>query len=249
MPERIALVTGAARGIGAATAKLLASLGYDVAISYAGNRAAADSVLAAVEAAGRRGLAVQSNAGAPDDVSALFEAVDRKLGPLTALVNNVGITGGFARLDETDPAIIRRVIDVNIAGTILASREAVRRMSTRHGGAGGTIVNISSQAAIYGSPGEYVHYAASKGAVNSFTIGLAREVAGDGIRVNAVSPGLTETDIHADGGRPDRVARLGPGIPMGRAATAEEVAGAVAWLLSAAAGYITGIVLPVAGGR
>lgn len=245
---RIALITGGSRGIGAACARKAAATGCDVALSYLDNAQLAEDVAAEIRASGQRALAVQADMAVEADIARLFETVDRELGVLDVLVNNTGITGGFARVADVTGDTVRRVIDTNVTGTILCCREAVRRMSTRGGGHGGVIVNLSSGAAFTGSPDEYVYYAASKGAVNSLTVGLAREVAGDGIRVNAVAPGTTATDIHADAGRPDRLAQVASALAIGRVATPEEVAEAVVWLMSDAASYVSGAVLPVMGG-
>ena len=244
-----AIVTGGSRGIGAAIAKLLGANGYSVAVNYARDQAAAQSVVDDLTGAGSRAIAIQGDVSREADVSRVFETSESQLGPVSALVNNAAITGGFARVDQIDGARLTEMLAVNIAGTILCAREAVRRMSTRHGGAGGAIVNISSIAARTGSADEWVHYAASKGAVNSFTIGLAREVATEGIRVNAVAPGLVDTGLHAANGEPGRLARLSPTIPMKRAGTAEEIAQGVLWLLSDAASYVTGTILEIGGGR
>jgi NAD(P)-dependent dehydrogenase (short-subunit alcohol dehydrogenase family) len=244
-----AIVTGASRGIGAAIAKLLAVNDYSVAVNYAEDGAAARGVVDALIEAGRRTVAIQGDVACETDVLRLFETAERELGPVRALVNNAAITGGFARVDEVDAEKLARMLAVNVTGTILCSREAVRRMSTRHGGAGGAVVNISSLAARTGGSGEWVHYAASKGAVDSFTIGLAREVATEGIRVNAVAPGLVETGLHAANGEPGRLKRLSPSIPMQRPGTPEEIAQAVLWLLSDAASYVTGTILEAGGGR
>jgi NAD(P)-dependent dehydrogenase (short-subunit alcohol dehydrogenase family) len=249
MSEKILLVTGASRGIGAAVARQAAREGYRVAINYVSDAAAAEKAVAAVEKAGSKALAVKADVSRADEVKRLFEEIDKKLGRLTHLVNNAGIVGRSSRLDAADPAMIRQVIDLNVTGAILVAREAVRRMSTMHGGEGGAIVNLSSAAATLGSPGEFTWYAASKGAIDSFTLGLARELAKEGVRVNAVSPGLIETDIHASGGEPNRVARMGPLIPMSRAGSADEVAEAILWLLSDKASYVTGANIRVAGGR
>ena len=243
------IVTGAGRGIGAATAKLAGARGYAVAVNFLQNEAAANSVVAEIEAAGGSALAVQGDIGIEADILRLFEIATSKLGPLTALVNNAALTGGFSRVEDIRLETIERVLAVNVTGTMLCCREAVRRMSTQHGGEGGGIVNISSTAVHQGSPGCWAHYAATKGAVNTFTRGLAREVATEGIRVNAVAPGLVDTDLHADNGAPDRVAEMAPQIPMLRGGTPEEVAEAVVWLLSDAASYTTGSILEVAGGR
>ncbi len=243
------IVTGGSRGIGAAIAKLLGANGYNVAFNYASNEAAARSVLDHLTRAGTRTVAVQADVSREADILRLFEIAQRELGPLRALVNNAAITGGKARVDEIDGAKVTEMLAVNVTGTMLCAREAVRRMSTRHGGAGGAIVNISSLAARTGSADEWVHYAASKGAVNTFTIGLAREVAAEGIRVNAVAPGLVDTGLHAANGEPGRLSRLNPTIPMKRAGTAEEIAQGVLWLLSDAASYVTGTILEIGGGR
>lgn len=245
----IALVTGGGRGIGAATARLLASRGYDVAISYVANEAAAAGVVRDIEASGRRGLAVRADSASEAETERLFETVDRGLGRLTALVNNVGLTGRAGRLDEASAETIRQVMDANVLGTIWGCRAAVRRMSTRCGGAGGAIVNVSSIASTLGSPNYYVWYAASKGAVDSLTVGLAREVVAEGIRVNAVAPGIIDTGIHDSSGLPGRVEKEAHLIPMGRAGQPEEVAEAIAWLLSDAASYVTGDIMRVSGAR
>ena len=243
------LVTGGSRGIGAATARLAASRGWDVAINYTRDAAAAGAVAAGVRAAGRRALVLQADVGVDAEVVAMFAAIDQAWGPLGGLVNNAGVVDVAARVDAMDAARLQRMFAINVLGTMACAREAVRRMSTAHGGAGGVIVNLSSAAARLGSPGQYVDYAAAKGAVDVFTLGLAREVAGEGIRVNAVRPGIIETDIHASGGQPERVAQIGPQVPMRRAGTADEVAQAIVWLLSADSSYTTGSVLDVAGGR
>ncbi len=239
------IVTGASRGIGGAVARLAAARGYRVAVNYSKDGAAADALAREIGHA----IAVQADVGDESQVVRLFEAAERELGPVRALVNNAAITGGFSRVDSIDAATAMEVLRVNVIGTMLCSREAVRRMSTRHGGSGGAIVNISSLVARTGGSGEWVHYAASKGAVDSFTIGLAREVAGEGIRVNAVAPGLIDTSLHAAAGEPGRVNRMAPAIPMGRGGTPEEVAEAVVWLLSSAASYVTGSILEAGGGR
>jgi len=249
MTDKILLITGSSRGIGAATAKMAAREGYRVAINYASDRKAAEATAAEVEKAGGKALIVKADVARNDDIRTLFEEIDKKLGRLTHLVNNAGIVGRVSRLDAADPAMIRGVIDLNLTGAILVAREAVKRMSKANGGAGGAIVNLSSAAATIGSPGEFTWYAASKAAIDAFTLGLARELAKEGVRVNAVSPGLIETDIHAAGGQPDRVARMGPLIPMARAGTAEEVGETILWLLSEKASYVTGANIRVSGGR
>ncbi len=247
--EQVLVVTGASRGIGAATAWLAAARGYAVAVNYSRDRAGAEAVAAAIEAAGGRAAALKADVSDERQVEGLFAAAESALGPVTALVNNAGFTGPTGRLDATSADIIRRVIDVNVFGTIWCCREAVRRMSTRHGGAGGAIVNLSSGAASIGSPGIYVWYAGTKGAVDSFTVGLAKEVARDGIRVNAVAPGFVNTRIHADSGMPSRLEEEAPREPLGRAAEPEEIAEPILWLLSPAASFTTGAILRVAGGR
>lgn len=246
---RAVIVTGAGRGIGAAVARLVGAHGYPVAVNFARDAAAAQEVVRAIAAAGGRAVAIQGDVAREEDVMRLFETAERELGPIEGLVNNAGVTGGFARVEALTADALARVLAVNVAGTILCAREAVRRMSTRHGGTGGAIVNVSSGAARLGGAGEWVHYAASKGAVNSFTIGLAREVAAEGIRVNAVAPGLIETDLHAASGEPGRPERLRPSVPMQRSGTANEVAEGVLWLLSLAASYTTGTILEIGGGR
>jgi len=243
------IVTGASRGIGAAIATLAGERGYAVAVNFATSEGEAKKVVNEIVAAGGRAIAIQADVSREEDIARMFETAERDLGPIKALVNNAAITGGFARVEEVSSAALAAVLAVNVNGTILCSREAVRRMSTRLGGSGGAIVNISSRAAHTGSPGEWVHYAASKGAIDSFTIGLAREVATEGIRVNAVAPGLVDTGLHAANGDPGRLQRLMGTIPMGRAGTPNEVAEAVLWLLSSAASYATGAILQVGGGR
>ena len=245
----IVLVTGGSRGIGAATARLAAGRGFDVAVNYQANEAAARAVAEACRTAGARAEIVQGDMAREADVVRMFETVDARLGRLTHLVNNAGIVGRGGRRDDADTAMIRAVVDINVTGAILVAREAVRRISTRRGGRGGAIVNISSVAADLGAPGEYVWYAATKGAIESLTRGLAKELSGDGIRVNAVAPGLIDTEIHAAGGEPGRVERLRPQLPFGRPGTAEEIAEAVLFLLSEASAYTSGAVLRVAGAR
>jgi NAD(P)-dependent dehydrogenase (short-subunit alcohol dehydrogenase family) len=243
------IVTGSGRGIGAATARLAAARGYAVCVNFASNRAAADALVGDIIDAGGEAFAQRADVARREEVAALFEAVDQRYGGLAGLVNNAGVAGRVSPLAEADPVTIDRVIDVNVKGTIWCSQEAVRRMSTALGGKGGAIVNISSGSATIGSPGQYVWYAASKGAVDSLTMGLAKELAGEGIRVNAVAPGVVATDIHDDSGGPGRLAEMVAGLPMGRAAQPEEIAGAVLWLLSDEASYTTGTILRVAGGR
>jgi NAD(P)-dependent dehydrogenase (short-subunit alcohol dehydrogenase family) len=249
MRNTTAIVTGASRGIGAAIAKLLGGSGYSVAVNYANDAAAAQLVADQLNASGSRAIAIRADVSREADVLQLFETAERELGPIGGLVNNAAITGGFVRVEEVGVAAIERVLAVNVTGTILCSREAVRRMSSKRNGTGGAIVNISSLAARTGGVGEWVHYAASKGAVNSFTVGLAREVATEGIRVNAVAPGLVETGLHAANGEPGRLVRMSPSIPMQRAGTPEEIAQGVLWLLSDAASYVTGTILEIGGGR
>jgi NAD(P)-dependent dehydrogenase (short-subunit alcohol dehydrogenase family) len=246
MTNRAVIVTGGSRGIGAAVARLVGANGYPVVVNYVTNKSAADLVVREI---GGKAIAIQGDVSRERDIVRLFETAEREMGPIRGLVNNAGVTGGFARVEAITADAIARVLAVNVAGMMLCSREAVRRMSIKHGGTGGSIVNISSLVARTGGAGEWAHYAASKGAVNSFTIGLAREVAEEGIRVNAVAPGLIDTDLHADNGAPDRLDRLAPTIPMKRAGTAMEVAEGVLWLLSEAASYTTGSILEIGGGR
>ncbi|HEV3140152.1 MAG TPA: SDR family oxidoreductase [Vicinamibacterales bacterium] len=245
----VALVTGASRGIGAETAKLAAARGYAVCVNYLRNRDAAESVVRAIVSAGGRAIALQADVASEPDVMRLFEQVDRDLGPLTALVNNAGILERQSRVDAIDAARIARIFATNVTGAFICAREAVKRMSTRHGGKGGAIVNVSSRAAVLGAPGEYVDYAASKAALDTMTAGLAKEVAAEGIRVNGVRAGIIRTEIHASGGEPGRVNRLGPTLPMQRGGEAIEVARAIVWLLSDDASYTTGTFVDVSGGR
>jgi len=247
--EQVLLVTGGSRGIGAATALLAAAQGYALAVNFVGNEGAAAGVVEQIRAGGGKAIAVRADVASEADVLAMFAEVDARLGRLTALVNNAGVVDVTARVEDMSAARLKRMFDINVLGTMLCAREAVRRMSTRHGGTGGAIVNVSSAAARLGAPGQYVDYAAAKGAVDAFTIGLAREVAADGIRVNAVRPGLIDTDIHASGGLPDRVRDLAHQVPMGRGGTAGEVAEAILWLLSPQASYTTMSLVDVSGGR
>ena len=248
MSKGAVIVTGGSRGIGAATARLAAERGYAVVVNYAASADAAQAVCADIHARGGVASAVRGDVSLEADIDHIFAAADR-LGPLVGLVNNAGAIDVAARVDELDLARISRIFAVNTLGTILCSGRAVRRMSTRHGGKGGAIVNITSAAAKLGAPGTYVDYAAAKGAVDSFTVGLALEVAGEGIRVNGVRPGIIDTEFHATGGDPDRAARMAAGLPMPRAGTADEVARAILWLLSDEASYSTGTVIDVTGGR
>jgi NAD(P)-dependent dehydrogenase (short-subunit alcohol dehydrogenase family) len=243
------IVTGASRGIGAAVARLAGERGYAVAVNFSTSEGEAKSVVDEIMAGGGRALAIQADVSNEQQIVRMFEIAERELGAIKGLVNNAGVTGGFARVEEVTSAAIANVFAVNVSGTILCSREAVRRMSTRRGGTGGAIVNISSRAAHTGAAGEWVHYAATKGAIDSFTIGLAREVATEGIRVNAVAPGLVDTGLHAANGEPGRLQRLMGTIPMGRAGVAREVAEGVLWLLSPGASYTTGASLEMGGGR
>jgi len=243
------IVTGASRGIGAAIAMLAGERGYAVAVNFSSGEAEARKVVSEIVANRGRAAAIQADVSREAEIVRLFEIAERELGPIKALVNNAGVTGGFARVEDVSAKAVDNVLAVNVRGTILCSREAVRRMSTRRGGSGGAIVNISSRAAHTGAAGEWVHYAASKGAIDSFTIGLAREVATEGVRVNAVAPGLVDTGLHAANGEPGRLQRLMPSIPMQRAGLPAEVAEGVLWLLSQAASYTPGAILVVGGGR
>jgi NAD(P)-dependent dehydrogenase (short-subunit alcohol dehydrogenase family) len=246
---KIVLVTGGGRGIGAATAKLLARHGYDVAVNYQSNVTAAQKVVRAIEALGRKAIAVQGDVAKEADVRRMFGAVDEHMGPLWGLVNNAGITGRIGRLDEASAETIQSTMDINVVGGLLCAREAVKRMSTKHEGNGGVIVNVSSVATTLGSPATYVWYAASKAAIDAMTLGLGLEVAKEGIRVVGVAAGLTDTDLHAAGGEPGRAKRLAAEVPMGRVAAPADIAEAIVWLLSDAAGYITATTLRAGGGR
>jgi NAD(P)-dependent dehydrogenase (short-subunit alcohol dehydrogenase family) len=243
------LVTGASGGIGAEVARLASARRVPVAIHFLQNKPAAESLAKEIVAAGGRALAIQADLGKEHDVLRLFDTAAHELGPVVGLVNSAGVVGGLTRVENVTAAALEEVFRVNVIGTILCCREAVKRMSTAHGGFGGSIVNVSSIASRIGGAGEWVHYAASKGAVDSFTLGLAREVAAEGVRVNAVSPGIVETDLHAKAGAPDRLKRMAPGIPMKRPGTPREVAETVLWLLSDAPAYITGSILEIGGGR
>lgn len=246
--NNVIIITGGSRGIGAATAQLAAARGYAVCVNYVHNRAAADAVVDGIRSNGGRAMAVAADVASETDVVALFAAVDAQLGPVTALVNNAGILETQMRVDEMDAARLNRIFTTNITGCFLCAREAIKRMSTRHGGQGGAIVNVSSAASRLGAAGEYVDYAASKGAVDTLTIGLSREVAAEGIRVNAVRPAFIYTDIHASGGEPGRVDRVKTAIPMQRGGHPNEVAHAILWLLSDEASYTTGTFIDLAGG-
>ncbi|MEW6766867.1 MAG: SDR family oxidoreductase [Pseudomonadota bacterium] len=248
MMDSVCIVTGGSRGIGRATALAAAKRGYKVVVAYASNKAAADAVVKNIESSNGKAIAVKCDVGSEADILALFKAADR-FGPLAALVNNAGIVGATSRVDDMSAERIQRMMAVNVTGSILCAREAVKRMSTRHGGKGGVIVNLSSVAAKLGSPNTYVDYAASKGAIDSFTVGLGYEVANEGIRVAGIRPGLIDTDIHASGGEPDRAHRLSHMVPMKRVGTADEIANAIVWLMSDDASYITSAILDVSGGR
>lgn len=248
MVSKIAVITGASRGIGAATAELAAEAGFDVCINYLSNLERAAQVVAACQAKGVRAIAVQGNAGREADIATLFETCDRELGPVSLLVNNAGIIGQSSRVEDLPSEVLRETFEVNFFGAYWSAQQAIRRMSTDHGGAGGTIVNVSSIAATNGSPGEYVHYAASKAALDGFTIGLAREVGRIGIRVNSVQAGTADTEIHAHGGNPERPAMVARASALGRVATAGEIAEAILWLGGEKSSYATGSILRVGGG-
>lgn len=247
--SKILLVTGASRGIGAATARLAARRGYDVALGYGRDREAAERVAADVRKSGRRAVTIMADVADADQIKAMFETVDREFGRLDAFLNNAGIFTLGVRFVDITTDNLKRMIATNLTGAFIANQEAVRRMSTRLGGAGGVIVNMSSMAARLGAPFDCIDYAVSKGGVESMTVGMAKELAGEGIRVNGIRPGLIDTDIHARAGQPDRLKRLEASVPLGRGGTAEEVAEAALWLMSDAAAYITGVTLDVAGGR
>ena len=247
--DKVLLVTGGSRGIGAATCLLAARQGWAVAVNYTAHSLAADEVVRTIRASGGRAMAVQADVADEAQVLRMFEQVDAKLGRLSGLVNNAGVVDVSARVEDMSVARWRRMFDINVIGSLICAREAVRRMSTRHGGAGGSIVNLSSAAARLGAPGQYVDYAAAKGAIDAFTIGLAKEVGADGIRVNAVRPGLIDTDIHASGGLPHRVKDLQHQVPMQRGGSAQEVAEAIVWLLGEGASYTTMSLIEVSGGR
>jgi NAD(P)-dependent dehydrogenase (short-subunit alcohol dehydrogenase family) len=241
---KVMIITGGGRGIGAATARLAARRGYAVCVNYARDRASAEALAREI-----KGIAVPADVAHESQIMKLFEETDRQLGKLSVLVNNAGIVDRAARVDELTLERIERMLAVNVTGSILCAREAVKRMSTRHGGQGGSIVNLSSVASRIGAPGQYVDYAAAKGAIDVFTLGLSKEVGGEGIRVNAVRPGVIKTEIHASGGDPGRAERIGAGAPLGRAGEAEEIANAILWLASEEAAYVSGAILDVAGGR
>ena len=249
MNAPIMLITGGSRGIGAATALAAAQAGYAVAVNYQSNSLAADEVVRTIRDSGGQAIALQADVSREDEILAMFARIDAKWGPLAALVNNAGVVDVSSRVDAMSVARLSRMLNTHVLGSFVCAREAVLRMSTRHGGSGGAIVNLSSAASKLGSPGQYVDYAACKGAIDTFTIGLAKEVAAEGVRVNAVRPGIIDTDIHASGGEPDRAQRLAPQVPMQRPGSAQEVANAILWLLSSEASYCTGALLDVGGGR
>lgn len=246
--DSVAIVTGGSRGIGRATSLAAAKRGYKVVVGYASNKAAADEVVKTIEASNGKAIAVKCDVGVEADILNLFKQADA-FGKLGVLVNNAGVVDATARVDEMSAERLARMMNINVVGSILCAREAVKRMSSKHGGTGGVIVNLSSVAATLGSPGQYVDYAASKGAIDTFTVGLAREVSAEGIRVNGIRPGLIDTEIHASGGEPDRAHRLAHMVPMKRVGTADEIANAVVWLMSDEASYVTGTIVDVSGGR
>ena len=248
-PQKVALVTGGSRGIGAATCVQLAKAGYAVIVNYTASQAISDKLCESIALAGHTALGLQADVSNEAQVMAMFEAIDKQYGRLDVLVNNAGVVDVTARLDEMNMGRWKRMFDINVMGSLLCAREAVKRMSTRYGNSGGAIVNLSSAAAKLGSPAQYLDYAASKGAIDTFTLGLAKEVAAEGIRVNGVRPGIIDTDIHASGGLPNRVAQVAPQVPMQRGGSADEVANAIVWLLSDAASYVTGTTIDVTGGR
>ena len=247
--EKVAIVTGGGRGLGAAISRVLAHDGYAVVVNYSDDETSAERTVNDIRAAGSRAIAVQADVSKEEDVLRMFRTAETEFGVPTVLVNNGGITGGFSRVEAISSGVVERVFAVNVIGAFLCCREAVKRMSTKHGGHGGVIVNLSSRAAQLGGSGEWVHYAATKGAIDTLTVGLAREVALEGIRVNAVAAGLIETDLHAAAGDPDRTARLSATIPMGRAGTVDDVAESVRWLVSPLAAYVTAAIVAVSGGR
>ena len=249
MNAPVVLITGGSRGIGAATALLAAQSGYAVAVNYQSNSLAADEVVRSIRDSGGQAMALQADVSQEDQVLAMFARIDAKWGPLTALVNNAGVVDVRSRVDSMGVARLSRMLNTHLLGSFICAREAVLRMSTLHGGSGGAIVNLSSAAAKHGSPGQYVDYAACKGAIDTFTLGLAKEVAAEGVRVNAVRPGIIETDIHASGGEPDRAQQMATQVPMQRPGSAQEVAQAILWLLGPQSSYCTGAILDVAGGR
>lgn len=249
MQTKTLLVTGGSRGIGAAVCRLAAGAGYRIAVNYTANAEAAEGLVGEIAAKGGEAFAVKADVSDEAQVAAMFAAVDRRFGPLDALVNNAGIVGRKARLDEMSVDRIQRMFAVHVVGSMLCAREAVKRMSTRHGGKGGAIVNVGSVASVHGSAGEYIDYAAAKGAIDTFTVGLARELAAEGVRVNGVRPGIVDTEIHASGGQPDRPALMRQFIPMRREGRPDEIARAILWLLSDQASYTTGALLDVSGGR
>lgn len=248
MSDRVAIVTGGSRGIGRATALAAAARGYKVVVGYASNKAAADEVIAKIGASNGKAIAVKCDVGSEADILDLYKQADA-FGPLGVLVNNAGVVDMTSRVDEMSAERLHRMMNINVIGNIICAREAVKRLSTKHGGKGGVIINLSSVASTLGSPAQYVDYAASKGAIDTFTLGLAREIASEGVRVVAVRPGLIDTDIHASGGEPDRAHRLAHNVPMKRVGTADEIANAIVWLMSDEASYVTGTIIDVSGGR